>query len=61
MAAMVVVEAAFTSKRYREKQVYTSSLDAGCYEQDEGRMVREKTKGVQEETMCWCRCQWGPS
>lgn len=57
----MVVGEAFTSKRYGEKQVYTNSLDAACYEQDEGRMARGKAKGAQEEKMCWSRYQWGPS
>ena len=52
MAAMVVVEAAFTFKRYGAKQVYTSSLDAGYYKQDEERTAKVKAKGAQEETMC---------
>lgn len=61
MAAMVVVGAAFTFKRYVAKQVYTSSLDAVYYEQGEGRMARGKAKVAQEERMCWCRYQWGLS
>lgn len=58
---MVVVEAAYISKRCEEKQVYTSSLDAVYYEQGEGRMARGKAKVAQEERMCWCRYQWGLS
>lgn len=61
MAAMVVVEAAFISKPYEEKQVYTSSLDAAHCEQDEGRMAKGEAKGAQEDKMCWFRYQWGPS
>ena len=52
MAGMVVMEEAFIFKRYGEKQVYTSSLDAAYCEQDEGRMAKGKVKGAQEEKMC---------
>ena len=57
MAATVVVEAAYISKRYGEKPVYTSSLDAAYYEQGEGRTAKGKAKGAQEEMIYWCKYQ----